>query len=51
MDDEGDERRTHGKTRTYLWDVRDLADPKQFATYEHATGAIDHDQYIHQGFT
>ena len=51
MDDEGDERRTHGKTRTYLWNVQNLANPIQFATYEHATGAIDHDQYIHQGFT
>lgn len=50
MDDELDERSSHGKTRTYLWDVRDLAAPKQFAVYEHATGAIDHDQYIHQGF-
>lgn len=51
MDDEGDELRSHGKTRTYLWDVQDLTDPQQFATHEHATGAIDHDQYIHQGFT
>lgn len=50
MDDELDERNSHGKTRTYLWDVRDLTSPRQFATHEHASGAIDHDQYIHQGF-
>jgi choice-of-anchor B domain-containing protein len=50
MDDEGDEGRNGHNTRTYLWDVRDLTDPKNFANHDHSTKAIDHDQYIHQGF-
>jgi choice-of-anchor B domain-containing protein len=50
MDDEGDEGRDKHNTRTYLWDVRDLADPKNFANHDHATKAIDHDQYVHQGY-
>lgn len=50
MDDEGDEGRDKHNTRTYLWDVRDLTDPKNFANHDHGTKAIDHDQYVHQGF-
>ncbi|HWM89288.1 MAG TPA: choice-of-anchor B family protein [Thermoanaerobaculia bacterium] len=49
MDDEGDERSGGHNTRTYLWDVRDLTDPRNFANHDHATAAIDHDQYVHQG--
>lgn len=50
MDDEGDENRGGHNTRTYLWDVRDLTDPKNFANHDHGTRAIDHDQYVHQGY-
>ncbi|HEX5717768.1 MAG TPA: choice-of-anchor B family protein [Thermoanaerobaculia bacterium] len=50
MDDEGDEGRNGHNTRTYLWDVRDLTDPKNFANHNHSTRAIDHDQYVHEGF-
>ena len=50
MDDEGDEGRNGHNTRTYLWDLSDLTDPKNFANHDHPTRAIDHDQYIHQGF-
>jgi choice-of-anchor B domain-containing protein len=51
MDDEGDERNNHHNTRTYLWDLADLADPKNFANHTHSTRAVDHDQYIHKGFS
>ncbi|HWN45142.1 MAG TPA: choice-of-anchor B family protein, partial [Thermoanaerobaculia bacterium] len=50
MDDEGDEGRDKHNTRTYLWDVSDLTDPRNFANYDHATQAVDHDQYVHQGY-
>jgi len=50
MDDEGDEFRNKHNTRTYLWDVSDLTDPRNFANYTHATTAIDHDQYVYQGY-
>jgi choice-of-anchor B domain-containing protein len=50
MDDEGDEGRDKHNTRTYLWDVADLTDPRNFANYDHATRAVDHDQYVHKGF-
>lgn len=50
MDDEGDERAGGHNTRTYLWDLADLTDPRNFANYTHSTRAVDHDQYIHQGF-
>ena len=49
MDDELDERGSGHNTRTYLWDIADLTNPKQFARYDHPTRAIDHDQYVHQG--
>lgn len=50
MDDEGDERNNNHNTRTYLWDLADLTDPRNFANYTHSTRAVDHDQYVHQGF-
>ena len=49
MDDEGDETNFRHNTRTYLWDVGDLTDPKNFANYDHSTRATDHDQYVHEG--
>lgn len=49
MDDEFDERQSSHNTRTYLWDLADLAAPQQFAHHDHRSGAIDHDQYVHQG--
>ncbi|HET9229563.1 MAG TPA: choice-of-anchor B family protein, partial [Thermoanaerobaculia bacterium] len=49
MDDEFDERQNFHNTRTYLWNLADLTGPEQFAHHDHASGAIDHDQYVHQG--
>lgn len=46
MDDELDELDDLGNTRTYLWDLSDLTAPRMFATYEHRTPAIDHNQYV-----
>jgi choice-of-anchor B domain-containing protein len=45
MDDEFDEQDGHN-TRTYLWDLSDLTAPDPFATYEHPTRAVDHNQYV-----
>ncbi|HEV2851657.1 MAG TPA: choice-of-anchor B family protein [Thermoanaerobaculia bacterium] len=46
MDDELDELDDLGNTRTYLWNLSDLTAPRMFATYEHRTQAIDHNQYV-----
>ena len=50
MDDEGDEVSSRFKTRTYLWDLSDLVTPRQFASHSAATDAIDHNQYVRDGF-
>lgn len=50
MDDEGDETNFKHNTRTYLWDVSDLTNPRNFANYEHSTRSTDHDQYVHEGY-
>ena len=46
MDDELDERSQELPTRTYLWDVRDLTAPAQFAVHEATTNAVDHNQFV-----
>ncbi|HEX6239297.1 MAG TPA: choice-of-anchor B family protein [Polyangiales bacterium] len=46
FDDELDEMRNRHKTRTFIFDVRDLASPKLIGTYEHAGSAIDHNLVI-----
>ena len=46
MDDELDERASDGRTRTLLWDVRNLTAPVQFAVHEHDTSAVDHNQFV-----
>jgi hypothetical protein len=45
-DDESDETGRGHKTRTYIWDLRDLDAPELTGTYEAETEAIDHNQYI-----
>lgn len=46
MDDEFDESFQDINTRTYLWNLSDLTAPQMFATYEHPTRSIDHNQYV-----
>jgi len=50
FDDELDEMRNGNKTRTFIFDVRDLAKPALIGTYEAATAAVDHNQVIKGGF-
>lgn len=51
LDDEGDEKPTQANTRTYIWDVANLEAPKIIGTYTAANQAIDHNQYVHNGYT
>ena len=46
VDDEFDEADYSHTTYTYIWDVRDLNDPKLIGTHKGKTRAIDHNQYI-----
>lgn len=46
MNDELDERNLMRNTKTYIWDVRDLDEPKFIGYYEHETFSIDHNLYI-----
>ncbi len=47
MDDELDEQRsTNKKTKTYIWDVQNLASPKHTGTYAAPVDSIDHNMYI-----
>jgi choice-of-anchor B domain-containing protein len=50
FDDELDEQRNRTKTRTFVFDVRNLASPKLLGTYEAAGSAIDHNQVIRGNF-
>ena len=44
--DELDEQKFGINTKTFIWDLTDLEDPKHFASYEHSTKAIDHNMYV-----
>lgn len=46
-DDELDELNGAPKTKSYVWDVTDLSNPTVDFTFNGSTGAIDHNQYIH----
>lgn len=50
FDDELDEQRNGNKTRTFIFDVRDLAKPALLGTYESTLNAIDHNQVIKGNF-
>ncbi len=45
LDDEFDERQTHGPTRTFVWDMSDLDAPYVTGVYDAQTTSIDHNQY------
>ncbi|RMH23410.1 MAG: choice-of-anchor B family protein [Acidobacteria bacterium] len=46
MNDETDERDHGHNTRTYVWNVSDLAAPRLTQRYDHDTDAIDHNLYV-----
>ncbi|MFT7584354.1 MAG: choice-of-anchor B domain-containing protein [Cellvibrionaceae bacterium] len=50
-DDEGDERNFDINTTTHIWDLSSLTEPKQIGTYTATTQAIDHNQYMHLGYS
>jgi choice-of-anchor B domain-containing protein len=56
LDDEYDEYDAVGPGKagnpiTYIWDVSDLTKPRQTGLYKSAAKGIDHNQYVHDGFT
>lgn len=46
MGDEGDEIKLGHNTRTYIWDLSDLRNPRQTYQFTAATAATDHNLYI-----
>ena len=50
IDDELDETDFGHPTWTYIWNVSNLDAPVLMGHYTGTTNAIDHNQYIHQGF-
>lgn len=51
LDDELDEIDFGHNTRTRMWDVSDLDAPALVDLFDNATPSIDHNQYVHNGFT
>ena len=49
MGDEYDEVEFNSNTRTLIWDVRDLDDPKFVDAYEHSSRSSDHNMYFARG--
>ena len=52
QNDESDESGgvTGGRTRTHLWDVRDLDLPVYKGFWDNTTTSIDHNMYVHRGY-
>ncbi|MFK7886035.1 MAG: choice-of-anchor B family protein [Gammaproteobacteria bacterium] len=50
LDDEGDETSNGHNTRTYIWNISNLDDPRMVITYDAPTSSIDHNIYIRDGF-
>ncbi|KAL4804063.1 hypothetical protein BDV18DRAFT_143747 [Aspergillus unguis] len=56
LDDELDEmdeagEAANGHTTTYIFDIKDLADPKHTGTYQSPVRSIDHNQYVIAGLS
>lgn len=56
MDDEYDEVDREGPASdghpvTYIWNIASLEDPQQTGYYKSPAFSIDHNQYIHNGFS
>jgi choice-of-anchor B domain-containing protein len=50
LDDELDETDFGHNTRTYIWNFTDLDAPVLMGFHEHATPAIDHQQFVHSNY-
>lgn len=50
MNDEADEQQTGSRTRTLIWDVSDLDNPRLAASYFAPSPAADHNNYVLGGF-
>jgi choice-of-anchor B domain-containing protein len=50
VDDELDEQNDGHNTRTYVWDVQSLTAPHLEFFHDGATGAADHNLYVHEGY-
>ncbi|KAJ4311804.1 hypothetical protein N0V84_010258 [Fusarium piperis] len=55
LDDELDEQNGNGPGGdgfpvTFIWDIRDLENPKQTGYFKHPTKSIDHNQYVIDNF-
>ncbi|MGH2541299.1 MAG: choice-of-anchor B family protein, partial [Ardenticatenaceae bacterium] len=50
VDDELDEQFNGHNTRTYIWDITNLDAPDLINFFDSTAAAIDHNQYVHQGF-
>jgi choice-of-anchor B domain-containing protein len=46
LGDELDEKKFRTNTKTFIWDFSDLANPTNFAVFEHNSKAIDHNMYV-----
>jgi choice-of-anchor B domain-containing protein len=46
MNDEFDENNLRGQTRTHLWELSSLTNPRYLGVFEHDTIAIDHNLFI-----
>ncbi|MGH2538718.1 MAG: choice-of-anchor B family protein [Candidatus Promineifilaceae bacterium] len=51
LDDEVDELNFGHNTRTRMWDMSDLDAPVLIDFFDSTSPAIDHNQYVHQGYT
>ncbi|KAG4430515.1 hypothetical protein IFR05_014001 [Cadophora sp. M221] len=56
LDDELDEQKAAGPAVdgfpvTYIWDIRSLEAPKQTGFYKSSVRSIDHNQYVHDGYS
>jgi choice-of-anchor B domain-containing protein len=40
-----------GHPVTYIWDIKDLEAPKQTGYYKSAGYSVDHNQYVHDGYS
>lgn len=50
LDDELDERSFGHRTKTYIWNIVDLDAPRLIGTYQSTKRAIDHNQYVRNGY-
>ena len=50
LDDEADERQFGHRTRTYVWDLSQLRNPRILGQYTAGTNSIDHNLFIYRGY-